>query len=268
EALIQQGDRARALAQLKRLEARSHDDEEILAALADFYERVEEGERALALLKRLTEVGSRDPRHVVELGDRYWQQGQKDKARQTWLRIKALVPDRARALFTLGEVYLEHEMPAEGLEALREAVRLKPKMMRYRKAYALALERTGASAGDRADRFRQYDEARAIWEKVLQESGDDPQLAREARQPIVTLWGLAGQLEQRERPLAVRLNGNPPDLEAGRLLAEVQFRLRQYVRAEKTLREIVKHAPGDTTSLLRLEQVLVQERKLEAAIEV
>lgn len=268
EALIQQGDRARALAQLKRLEARSHDDEEILAALADFYERVEEGERALALLKRLTEVGSRDPRHVVELGDRYWQQGQKDKARQTWLRIKALVPDRARALFTLGEVYLEHEMPAEGLEALREAVRLKPKMMRYRKAYALALERTGASAGDRADRFRQYDEARAIWEKVLQESGDDPQLAREARQHIVTLWGLAGQLEQRERPLAVRLNGNPPDLEAGRLLAEVQFRLRQYVRAEKTLREIVKHAPGDTTSLLRLEQVLVQERKLEAAIEV
>lgn len=268
EALIQQGDRARALAQLKKLEARSRNDEEILAALADFYERVEEEDRALAILKRLTEVGSRDPRHVVELGDRYWQQGQKDKARQTWLRIKALVPDRARALFTLGEVYLEHEMPAEGLEALREAVRLKPKIMRYKKAYALALERTGASATDRATRFKQYDEARDIWEKVLQESGDDPHMAREARQHIVTLWGLSGQLEQRERPLAIRLNANPPDLEAGRLLAEVQFRLRQYVRAEKTLREVVKHAPGDTVSLLRLEQVLVQQRKLESAIEV
>src|SRR5690606_5244158 len=251
EALIQQGDRARALAQLKRLEARSHDDEEILAALADFYERVEEGDRALAILKRLTEVGSRDPRHVVELGDRYWQQGQKDKARQTWLRIKAMVPDRARALFTLGEVYLEHEMPAEGLEALREAVRLKPNILRYKKGYALALERTGASASDRTKRFQQYEEARLIWEKLLEEAGNDEHLAREARQHIVTLWGLSGQLEQRERPLAMRLAAKPPDLEAGRLLAEVQFRLRQYTRAEKTLREVVAHAPGDIMSLSR-----------------
>jgi len=268
EALIQQGDRARALAQLKKLEARSLRDEEILAALADFYERVEETGRALDVLKRLTEIGSNDPRHVVELGDRYWQQGQKDKARQTWLRIKTLVPDRARALFTLGEVYLEHEMPEEGLEALREAVHLKPSVMRYKKGYALALERTGASASDRSQRMRQYDEARSIWEKILEQAADDEHLAREARQHIVTLWGLSGQLDQRERPLALRLNANPPDLEAGRLLAEVQFRLRQYQRAENTLRLIIKHAPGDTVSLGRLEQVLVQQRKLGPAIDV
>ncbi len=268
EALIQQGDRARALAQLKKLEARSRNDEEILAALADFYERVEETSRAMDVLKRLTEIGTHDPRHVVELGDRYWQQGQKEKAKQTWLRVKTLVPDRARALFTLGDVYLEHEMPNEGLEALREAVRLKPKVLRYRKGYALALERTGASASDRAKRFQQYDEARSIWEKLLEESQDDPQLAREARQHIVTLWGLGGQLEQRERPLTLRLSANPPDLEAGRLLAEVQFRLRQYSRAEKTLQTVIKHAPGDTVSLGRLEQVLVQQRKLDQAIQV
>lgn len=268
EALIQQGNRARALAELKKLEARSLGDEETLAALADFYERVEESGRAMTVLKRLTEVGSGDPRHLVELGDRYWQEGNKDRAKQTWLRVKTVVPDRARALFTLGEVYLEHEMPDEGLAALREAVKLKPNVQSYRKAYALALERTGASQQSQDTRFKQYDEARTIWEALLKDAGDDHHLAREARQHIVTLWALGGQLDQRERPLSIRFKAKPPDLEGGRLLAEVQFRQRRYARAEQTLERLIKLAPGDVVSMLRLEQVLVQQRKMKRAIEV
>ncbi len=108
------------------------------------------------VLKRLAKMGS-DPRHLVELGDRYWDEGNKKKALATWKRIKVMVPDRARALDTLGEVYLEHDMSKEALEALKQAMKLAPKNVKYKKAYALALERTGASASGRDGRLRQYD---------------------------------------------------------------------------------------------------------------
>ena len=53
---------------------------------------------------------------------RYWQEGDKKKALQTWQRIRdAGAPTRRRRCYTLGEVYLEHDMPSEALEALREA---------------------------------------------------------------------------------------------------------------------------------------------------
>lgn len=268
EALIQRGDRTRALEHLKQLEARSGNDEETLAALVDFYERVEEKARALDVLQRLGKMGSRDPRHLVELGGRYWEEGDKQKALTTWQRIKVIVPDKARAQHTLGEVYLEHDMPEQALEALREAVKLQPKQTKYKKAYALALERTGSTAGSREARNRRYDEARKLWEELLKESGDNKHLAREARQHIVTLWSLVGQLDQRMVPLARRLAATPPDLEAGRLLGEAQIRLRRYPDAERTLQKVVAAAPGDGETLTRLERVLVLQRKLKEAITV
>ncbi len=268
DALIQRGDRARALAQLKKLEARSRGDEETLAALVDFYERIEERERALHLLQRLAQLGAGDPRHLVDLGDRYWEEGDKQKALRTWERIKVVVRDRALALMTLGEVYLEHSLSEQGLAALREAVKLKPKQVKYRKAYALALERTGASASSKPSRQRQYEDARRIWEQLLKEAGDNQYLAREARQHIVTLYALGGDLRQRVAPLQRRLEKQPPDLEAGRLLAEVHIRLKSYAEAERTLNRVLKDAPGDASSLSRLSRVLVLQRKLKEAIAV
>ncbi len=267
EALIQRGERDQAIKQLERLEARSGRDEETLAALVDFYERVEEKDRALAVLQRLSKMGA-DPRHLVELGDRYWQDGDKKKALATWARIRTLVPDRAKADDTLGEVYLEHDMPKEALEALREAMKLAPQNQKYKKAYALALERTGASASGRDERVTQYEEARHIWEQILADAGDKDYIAREARQHIVTLWSLSGQLETRVPALDRRLHQKPPDLESGRLLAEAQIRLRRYADAEHTLRAIVASAPGDAGSLSVLERVLVMQRKLHDAIDV
>src|SRR5690606_32878400 len=79
EALIQRGDRKAALEHLKKLEDRSKGDEETLAALVDFYERVEERKRAMEVLQRLAR-DPRDPRHLVELGDRFYQDGDKEKA--------------------------------------------------------------------------------------------------------------------------------------------------------------------------------------------
>jgi tetratricopeptide (TPR) repeat protein/HEAT repeat protein len=268
EALIQRGDRETALKELRKLEARSGNDEETLAALVDFYERALEKTRAREVLQRLAQSGAQDPRHLVELGDRHWQDGDKKKAIQTWQRIRTVVPDRALAEYTLGEAYLEHDMAKEALEALREAVKLGPTKAKYRKAYALALERTGASAESRDARLRQYEDARRIWDQIAKESVDNPTQAREARQHIVTLWSLSGQLAQRMPPLERRLRGSPADLEAGRLLAEAQMRLRRPADAETTLRFIIARAKGDVTSLAQLERVLVQRRKLRDAIGV
>ena len=267
EALIQRGDRLGAIEHLKRLEARSAGDEDTMAALVDFYERVDEADRARALLERLAVGRSDDPRHLIELGDRFLQEGNEKRALDVWQRIKLIVPDKAKAQHTLGEVYLEHDMPERALEAFKQAIELAPKEESYKKAYALALERAGSTA-PAALRARQYEEARRIWEEILRSASGNPHLAREARQHIVTLWSLSKQLYQRVAPLERRLRSSPPDIEAGRLLAEVYTRLRRYPEAERTLRTIVQQAPGDVGSYLSLERVLASQRKLSDAIVV
>src|SRR4029079_10090363 len=60
----------------------------------------------------------------------------------------------------------------------------------------------------------------------------------------------------------------PPDVESGRMLAEVQLHLRKLADAEVTLRRVVTVAPGDADSYLALERVLVQENKTADAIAV
>ncbi|HVJ21011.1 MAG TPA: tetratricopeptide repeat protein, partial [Polyangiaceae bacterium] len=268
EALIQRGERARAVAELTRLEARSGDDEQTLAALVDFYERVGERDRSLALLTRLAQGGASDPQHLVELGTRYWQAGDKKKAVATWQRLRVVVADRAQALLMLGELYLEHDMAKEALEALNEAAKLQPKQARYKKAYALALERMGGAAPTREQRQTLHDEAYKIWEQLLRDPASGRELQREARQHIVTLWGLSGQLAGRATGLERRFSSKPPDVEAGRLLGEAYVRLQRYTDAERVLRRVVELAPGDIEGLGRLERALVLQRKLAQAIEV
>jgi cellulose synthase operon protein C len=267
-ALLERGDRARALAELGRLEARSGTDEDILSALVEYYEKIGEKERSVLLLERLAVSGTRDPQHLVELGTRYYAAGDKARAKATWQRIRGLGADRVRALLTLGDVFLEHDLVKEGLDALAEAAKLEPGASRAERAYALGLERAGGAAPTPEARRAFHDQALALWEKLLRESGKKPDLAREARQHVVTLWGLRGQLTQRMGGLLKRFSQNPPDLEAGRLLSEAEIRLRRHTEAERTLRKLVEKSPGDQESLERLERVLVLERKLAEAIQV
>jgi tetratricopeptide (TPR) repeat protein len=267
ETLIQQGDRPKALKLLTELEGRVHDDE-VLAAVADFYERVEEKDRAMRVLQKLAASGGGDPSHLIDLGDRYFQAGDKKKALETWARIKTMVPNRARAAATVGEVYLDHDMAAEALAALREAAQLEPANVRYKKSLATALERTATSLGTPQTR---YAEARVVWEELLTgPGGADKSLAREARQHIVSLWSLTRELAGQVASLTTRFNATPPDIEAGRLLAEVQRKLHRLPDAEATLRRVTTLAPGDEESFLALERVLVQQGQehLPAAIEV
>ena len=112
--------------------------------------------------------------------------------------------------------------------------------------------------------------ARAIWEELADKAKQtsDKLLAREARTHIVNLWGLEHLLEQQLPIRQPQFAANPPDVEAGRTLAEAQIHLRKLADAEITLRRVIELAPGDADSYLALEHVLVQGNKLQDAIAV
>jgi cellulose synthase operon protein C len=266
--LLQRGERARTLEELRKLEARAGNDVDLLSGLVEFYERMGEKERSLALLERLATAGGRDPQHLVELGARYWIAGNKQRAVATWQRIRNVATDKVEGAIALGDVLLEHDLIKEALEVLSEAAKIEPVQPRAQKALALGLERAGGAASSLEARRAYHDQALALWERLLREAGSNAEAAREARQHVVTLWSLRNQLQQRSAGLRKRFLGSPPDLEAGRLLAEAETRARRFADAESTLRRLAELAPGDPDSLVRLERVLVLERKLADAIEV
>ena len=266
--LMQRGDRVRALEELRKLEARSTGDEDTLAALVELYERLGEKDKSLALLERLAGTGGRDPQHLVELGARYWAAGDKNRALGTWQRIRTALGDRVQALLVEGDVLIDHDLVKEGLDALAEAARLEPDKARTLRAHALGLERAAGGQSSLESRRIYLDQALALWEKLLQAGATPADVAREARQHVVTLWGLRGQSGQRMNGLAKRFGASPPDLQAGRLLAEAALRARRYPDAERTLQKLAELAPGDAESRGQLVTVLVQERKLKDAIDV
>ena len=260
-ALLERGDHARALRLVAALEARASGDEEVLSRVADFYARIGEKDRSLEVLQRLAQTGGGggDAGHLVDLGDRYFQDGNTALAVQTWKRILTTVQPRAKALAALGDVYLEHDMTSDALAAYKEAVALDPGNLGYEKALAAAYERT-----------RSYREAQTLYEEIAahaKEKGDKA-LARECRTRLVTLWGLERVLDQQLPGLRRQFASDPPDPEAGRMLAEALIHLRKLPDAEATLRRVLEISPGDSESYLALERVLVQESKIADAIAV
>lgn len=259
EALMQRGDHARALALVSALEARAGADEDVLSRVAEFYSRIGEGDRALKVLQRLAQSSTNDPSHLVDLGDRYFQAGNVALAMQTWKRILAVVQPRAKALVALGDVYLEHDKTTEALAAYKEATEIEPANLGYAKALAAAFERV-----------RAYHDARVLYEDIMRKARGqgDRALLRECRTRLVTLWGFERTLKQQVSPLRRQFGASPPDLDAGRTLAEALMHLRRLPDAEATLRRVVDLAPGDAESYGALERVLVQEGKVADAIAV
>ncbi len=120
------------------------------------------------------------------------------------------------------------------------------------------------------ERTRAYREARILYEEIVLKAKEkgDKSLAREARTRIVALWGFERVLEQQLPALRTAFGAVPPDVEAGRMLAEAQLHLRRLPDAEATLRRVLEIAPGDVESYLALERTLVQQTKIADAIGV
>ena len=260
DALVQRGDRARALRLAAELEARLAHDEEALSRVAEFYARVGESERSLKVLQRLAAMDAGgDGGHLVDLGDRYFQDGNPVLALQTWKRILTAVQPRSKGLAAMGDVLLEHDMTAEAITAYKEATELEPRNLAFEKALASAYERVHA-----------YPEARSLYEDILKKAtgAADQGLARDCRGRIVTLWSLERTLERQLPDLQRRFRATPADLNAGKMLAEGLIHLRKLPEAEATLRRIIAGWPGDSESYLALERVLIQEDHIADAIVV
>src|SRR5258708_37414834 len=96
----------------------------------------------------------------------------------------------------------------------------------------------------------------------------DRALLRECRTRVVSLFSLERTLDQQVAPLTRQFGGSPPDVEAGRTLAEAFVHLRRLSDAEAILQRVVALAPGDAESYGALERTLVQEGKTADATAV
>ncbi len=258
DVLIGRGERPKCLAKLKAMEATAATDPEIQQRLASYYSQIGEDKLALALMESLAKKSADDPSYIVDLGDYYYQRGNTTKAKEIWKRLTVIVKPKAKGFTALGEIYLDHDLGEDALEAYKEAREAAPRRPApMQKGWAAALERN-----------HKYIEAQGVWETILKRNDVDKPTRREARTHLVLLWVAQKKLEPQVSPLSSQFKGPPADLEAGRLLAEVQLHLRKLPDAEKTLRAIIEQAPGDVDARLVLERVLVQQGHVSDAMKI
>jgi cellulose synthase operon protein C len=257
DGLIRNGRRAEALQTLARHSVLAGDDADMHERLAQVYARL--GEQRLAL--RETELVARydpsDPDALEALGERQLEQGDRVRALATWQRIRESARDRARGAAALAEVYARHDMAQQAIELYQEAIGLRPDELDFHKGLAVVEES-----------LHQIDAAIASWRRVIELSRDHRELRREARTRIINLWNLQGRLEQRITALETAWGHTPPDLEAGRDLAEVYARLQRPEDSDRVLSRLVEADPNDIATLAALERTRTQRGDLAGAMDV
>ena len=172
--------------------ASAADDEECLARLADFYERVEEKQKSIAVLHASLRASRRAiPSHLVDLGDRYFNKGTRRGrwrpgiASRQWCPIGAKALGHARRSLPRSRHAERGGRGAERGEPAR-AARTCPTRRRTPWRSSAPRRTVGATAS-----LRRATKRRArIWEGLLTPAKGDKNLAREARAHIVTLCGL------------------------------------------------------------------------------
>lgn len=262
EMLLAQGERNRVLKEFDRISRASGSDPEGGLLLLDFAEGLEEKQRATLLLARLAQETGGDPQLLVELGSHFYRKGQPEQARKLWKKILQVHSDPKKALLLYGEVLIDHEAGEEGIEQLRKAVALDKNDANSLRSLALGLERN-ASQSTGQDQIRLEEEALFYWKRIAgvrdSEELKGPQvvasaaLRTQARRRVVRLWKKSGRLALELPPLSKSLKADPPDLDAGRLLTEGYLAAGRPDAGIETLEFVVRHAPGDTESLVALE---------------
>ena len=280
QTLLDSGQRAEALQLLQRTAQRFSGDARIARALLDVYARWGETERAREMVERLARIEPGDPSHMITLGQELLQRGDEAGSRAAFARALERASDRAAAHAALGEIYLDHEKGDRALEHFTQAVRLERDNPGYARGLAEAFERV-----------RRFADAEAAWRTVMELAGNDRASRREARRRIVLLWSNNGELrgKLRELELAFGLSPSdggpprvapkaaaPPDLEAGRFLAEGYRTLAtagRRARADATLSRateqvlvrLLELAPGDIDALIALERLRAARGDLRGA---
>ncbi len=268
QLLMQVGRRDEALRLADQVSRRHRGDVAVHQALAELYTRWGEGARASREVAALVRIDPRDPSHLIALGEQQLEEGQREQALATWRRLLTVESDRARAHASLAAVLADHDFLGEAEQHYRRAVLAAPTRVEYLRGLAALLERPRRGERRRERQERDLEAAR-WWTKVLEIATERAE-RREARQRVVAIWGRRGELQARLRGWLAAFAATPPDVEAGRFLAEAYLRMRprNVEEAERVLERIVALAPGDVESLVNLERVRTARGDLAGAIEV
>lgn len=257
DLLVNSGHRDEALQMLAEASRRSGDDSSVHERLAEVYARLGRRDESLHETELVVRLDPSSPVALAALGRQYMERDQRDRAMATWRRIIDGARDRGRAALALGNVYFDNGMLAEASEMFLEAVTRRPDDVEIRLRYAEVLERQ-----------RQFEPAIAQWREVLNRTQNDRGIRRAARQAVVRLWQLQGRLQTEVPRLQTAFAATPPNMEAGRDLAEVFAQGRQWGEAEAVLRRVVSLEPGDVVALESLERALTQRGDDAGSIEV
>ena len=254
--VLRRGDKKRGLQLLDEAARRFPNDPGVRGALADLYARWGDPAKALKEHETLARIEPDEPAHLVNLGEQYWQRGDKPRALEIWKRLaQGKTP---AALARLAEVYAEHDLGADAIDAYGRALALAPKDAALYRGLAGVLERQ-----------KKLDDAIRAWEKVIALAPEDVggrAQKREARTRILALHAHHGGIPGQLHGWARRFEGKPPDIQAGYFLAEAYLRVGRVEDAEKTLRKLLALDPQDLEALGQLVAVTRQQRKLPEAI--
>ena len=268
QLLMQVGRRDEALRLAAETSRRHRRDVAVHQALAELYTTWGEEELATTELAALVRVEPRDPAHLVALGEQLLDAGDEAGALATWRRVLQVERDAGEAHATLARVFADHDRLELAERHWRDALREQPERVAWLRGLASVLERP--RRGEAAPQRRERDlEAVQHWERVLVVA-EDSAARREARRRVVGVWARRNELPAKLQEWRRAFAADPPDLGAGRFLAEAHLRSRprEVARAAAVLERVTALDPGDVESLLALERVRTAQGDLAGAIDV
>jgi len=232
--------------------------------------RHEEARRQLALLHAASgnvEAAVREYRAMIDLGPArsraYYQAIAELKLRyddragaiETFEQLIRHTPQNAAVLRLVAEQMLRLEQMDKALLYFRQSVNLQPENHQGRLQYARALKQTG-----------QFEEALREFKQTALQTTD----RNSAADAISLLYEAASQLGDVDNlldELRSRIDENPDDTVAARVLAVLYIREYEYSRATQLLELLLRHHPGDVN--LRLVRADLSRRliRFDVAIE-
>jgi len=261
---MRSGNRKDAIDSLKSIERRYPRDMDVHMNLADSYMRFEMRDEALRIYQKLVRLEPKNDAFILGLGEFHYQNGDLDKAVETWTRLLNSKLSPAEAHAKLGQVLAEHGMVERGLTHFEKAVEISPGELGVRRGLALAYEHA-----------RQWQKSIDTWTYVL-DNADHALTANEARSRIINIYRRQNRLRSKMREFQQAFESRPRDIQAGFFLAESHVRLIAYSDAERIYEELAALAKAgeagekspevEVDALVSLEKLYQQTGDLKKSI--
>ena len=250
------GNRDEAIDVLDDMADDFRDRPHVLIDVAERYLRFREREKALDAYERLVRIDPDEPDNYVALGEFHFMEGRRSEAERTWRNILDVVDDEGEAHAILGRVYGDHGLLEEAIIEMESARRAEPDNDAYLRELAQYYE-----DGD------QLPASVDLWTALLERS-EQPHIRGEARAAIIRIRMALGQLQDEIVSFQERFGADPPDVEAGYLLAESLTELDNEARAEEVYRRLLENDGSDLIALLGLEGIYTRTHRHRDAVDV